>query len=58
MYRAFLYGNPGIIVTTAEACGKVLMDDVTVNKGLHGVSDPEPKRLHQLLQSPIAGQEA
>ncbi|CAK9173370.1 unnamed protein product [Ilex paraguariensis] len=71
VYRAFMFGNPTIIVTTPETCRKVLMDDehfgpgwpksVTAlfgKKALHGVSIQEHKRLLRLTAAPIKGHEA
>lgn len=70
MYRTLLFGKPSIIVTTAEACRKVLTDerfgpgwprsvsDLVGKRGLHGVSNQEHKRLRQLIAAPVAGQEA
>ncbi|CAI9095430.1 OLC1v1031384C1 [Oldenlandia corymbosa var. corymbosa] len=65
MYRAFLFGKPCIIVTTAEACRKVLTDErfggswpksLTIllgKRGFHGVSNQERKRLRRQIAAPI-----
>lgn len=70
MYRAFLFGNPTIIVTTADECRKVLNDErfelgypkslikLLGETTVLGKRYQERKRLRQLVQSPIAGQEA
>ncbi|KAL8028420.1 hypothetical protein ABFX02_14G158700 [Erythranthe guttata] len=66
-----MFGNPSIIVTTAEACRKVLTDDEafkpgwptsTVNligkKSFVGISDEEHKWLRKLTSAPVNGNEA
>ncbi|KAL3497728.1 hypothetical protein ACH5RR_040460 [Cinchona calisaya] len=70
LYRAFLFGKPCIIATSAETCRKVLTDerfgagwpksvsDLVGKRGLHGVSNQERKRLRQLIATPVASQEA
>lgn len=65
-----MFGNPSIIVTTAEACRRVLTDDEAFKPGwpsatvnLIGrnsfvvISDEEHKRLRKLTASPVNGQE-
>ncbi|KAL7125999.1 hypothetical protein ABFS83_14G155000 [Erythranthe nasuta] len=71
MYKVHMFGNPSIIVTTAEACRKVLTDDEafkpgwptsTVNligkKSFVGISDEEHKWLRKLTSAPVNGNEA
>ncbi|KAL8495801.1 hypothetical protein ACS0TY_019778 [Phlomoides rotata] len=71
LYKAHMFGNPSIIVTTAEACQKVLTDDEafkpgwpssTVNligrKSFVGISEEEHKWLRKLTAAPVNGQEA
>ncbi|KAL3499856.1 hypothetical protein ACH5RR_038949 [Cinchona calisaya] len=70
LYRAYLFGKPCIIATTAETCRKVLTDerfgagwpksvsDLVGKRGLHGVSNQERKRLRQLIATPVASPEA
>lgn len=66
-----MFGNPSIIVTTAEACRRVLTDDEafkpgwpssTVNligrKSFVGISDEEHKWLRKLTAAPVNGYEA
>ncbi|KAL0284110.1 UNVERIFIED_CONTAM: Ent-kaurenoic acid oxidase 1 [Sesamum angustifolium] len=71
LYKVHMFGNPSIIVTTAEACRKVLTDDEsfipgwpssTVNligkKSFLGIFDEEHKWLRKLTAAPVNGQEA
>ncbi|XP_059640624.1 ent-kaurenoic acid oxidase 1-like [Cornus florida] len=71
IYKAFMFGNPTIILTTPETCRRILMDDenfgpgwpksvtkVIGKKGLHGISNEEHKRLRRLTAAPIKGHEA
>ncbi|KAL0429388.1 UNVERIFIED_CONTAM: Ent-kaurenoic acid oxidase 1 [Sesamum radiatum] len=71
VYKVHMFGNPSIIVTTAEACRKVLIDDecfkpgwpsATVNlvgrKSFVGISDEEHKWLRKLTAAPVNGHEA
>ncbi|KNA09937.1 hypothetical protein SOVF_148920 [Spinacia oleracea] len=71
IYKAFMFGSPSVIVTTAETCRKVLNDDEHFKPGwpvstikLIGrksfVSIPyeEHKRLRRLTSAPINGHEA
>lgn len=66
-----MFGNPSIIVTTPEACRKVLTDDeafmpgwptATVKligeKSFLGISSEEHKRLRKLTAAPVNGHEA
>ncbi|PIN12601.1 Cytochrome P450 CYP4/CYP19/CYP26 subfamily [Handroanthus impetiginosus] len=66
-----MFGNPSIIVTTAEACRKVITDDeafkpgwpsATVNligrKSFVGIYDEEHKWLRKLTAAPVNGHEA
>ncbi|XP_040995111.1 ent-kaurenoic acid oxidase 1-like [Juglans microcarpa x Juglans regia] len=71
MYKAFMFGRPSVIVTTPEACRRVLTDDVcfkpgwpqsTVqligNKSFIGISYEEHKRLRRLTAASVNGYEA
>lgn len=71
MYKVHMFGNPGIIVTTAETCRRVLTDDdsfkpgwpsATVNligkNSFVGIFDEEHRRLRKLTSAPVNGQEA
>ncbi|KAL0374178.1 UNVERIFIED_CONTAM: Ent-kaurenoic acid oxidase 1 [Sesamum radiatum] len=71
VYKLHMFGKPSIIVTSAEACRKVLTDDEsfkpgwpssTVNligkKSFVGVFDEEHKWLRKLTAAPVNGQEA
>nr|QNN89160.1 cytochrome P450 [Achyranthes bidentata] len=71
VYKAFMFGNPSVIVTTPEACRKVLNDDqhfkpgwplATVEligrKSFVSISYEEHKRLRRITSSPINGHEA
>ncbi|XP_011085042.1 ent-kaurenoic acid oxidase 1 [Sesamum indicum] len=71
LYKVHMFGNPSIIVTTAEACRKVLTDDecfkpgwpsATVNligrKSFVGIFDEEHKWLRKLTAAPVNGHEA
>ncbi|XP_018818700.2 ent-kaurenoic acid oxidase 1-like [Juglans regia] len=71
MYKAFMFGSPSVIVTTPEACRRVLTDDdcfkpgwpqATVqligNKSFVGISYEEHKRLRRLTAASINGYEA
>ncbi|KAK4414344.1 Ent-kaurenoic acid oxidase 1 [Sesamum alatum] len=71
LYKVHMFGNPGIIVTTAEACRKVLTDDEhfkpgwpssTVHligkKSFVDISDEEHKWLRKLTAAPVNGHEA
>ncbi|KAL2251278.1 UNVERIFIED_CONTAM: Ent-kaurenoic acid oxidase 1 [Sesamum indicum] len=71
LYKVHMFGNPSIIVTTAEACRKVLSDDEsfkpgwpssTVNligkKSFLGIFYEEHKWLRKLTAAPVNGQEA
>ncbi|KAL0464315.1 UNVERIFIED_CONTAM: Ent-kaurenoic acid oxidase 1 [Sesamum latifolium] len=71
VYKVHMFGNPSIIVTTAEACRKVLTDDecfkpgwpsATVNligrKSFVGIFDEEHKWLRKLTAAPVNGHEA
>ncbi|KAL6565793.1 Ent-kaurenoic acid oxidase 2 [Orobanche hederae] len=71
LYKVHMFGKPSIIVTTAEACRKVLMDDeafkpgwpiATVNligeKSFVGISDDEHRWLRKLTAAPVNGHEA
>ncbi|XP_065864866.1 ent-kaurenoic acid oxidase 2-like [Euphorbia lathyris] len=71
MYKAFMFGNPSVVVTTAEASKRVLTDDdafqpgwpkATVDligdKSFIGISYEEHKRLRRLTAAPVNGHEA
>ncbi|XP_073154775.1 ent-kaurenoic acid oxidase 2-like isoform X2 [Henckelia pumila] len=71
MYKVHMFGNPGIIVTTAETCRRVLTDDdsfkpgwpsATVNligkNSFVGIFDEEHRRLRKLTSAPVNGQDA
>lgn len=71
VYKSFMFGNPSIIVTTPEACRKVLCDDdafkpgwptatteLIGKKSFIGISYEEHKRLRKLTAAPVNGHEA
>ncbi|KAF5731566.1 Ent-kaurenoic acid oxidase 1 [Tripterygium wilfordii] len=71
IYKAFMFGNPSIIVTTPEACKRVLTDDDSFKTGwpistieligkksFISIPDEEHKRLRRLTAAPVNGQEA
>ncbi|KAI4372649.1 hypothetical protein MLD38_010852 [Melastoma candidum] len=71
IYKAFMFGNPSVIVTTAETCRRVLTDDekfkpgwpistleLIGRKSFIGISYEEHKRLRKLTASPVNGHEA
>ncbi|KAM7277252.1 hypothetical protein ACFE04_019118 [Oxalis oulophora] len=71
IYKAFMFGNPSIIVTTPETCRRVLMDDEAFKPGwpvstmeligkksFIGISYEEHKRLRRLTAAPVNGPEA
>ncbi|XP_057440066.1 ent-kaurenoic acid oxidase 1-like [Lotus japonicus] len=71
IYKAFMFGNPSVIVTTPEACKRVLTDDTKFEPGwprstleLMGkksfvsIEYEEHKRLRRLTSSSINGMEA
>lgn len=71
LYRAFMFSSPTILVTTAEACKTVLMDDeafvtgwptATVAligpKSFVNMAQDEHRRLRKLTAAPINGFEA
>lgn len=71
MYKAHMYGNPSIIVTTPEACRRVLTDDSafqpgwpssTINlvgrRSFVGIFDDDHKWLRKLTAAPVNGFEA
>ncbi|KAL1546559.1 Ent-kaurenoic acid oxidase 2 [Salvia divinorum] len=70
MYKAHMFGNPSIIVTTAEGCRKVLTDDEAFKPGwpsstMHligknsfvAISDEEHRWLRKLTSAPVNGHE-
>ncbi|XP_021294327.1 ent-kaurenoic acid oxidase 1-like [Herrania umbratica] len=71
IYKAFMFGNPSVIVTMPETCKRVLNDDdafkpgwptATVEligkKSFIGISYEEHKRLRRLTAAPVNGHEA
>ncbi|KAJ6880721.1 ent-kaurenoic acid oxidase 1-like isoform X2 [Populus alba x Populus x berolinensis] len=71
IYKAFMFGNPSIFVTTPEACRKVLSNDdafkpgwpistlkLVGRKSFIGISYEEHKRLRRLTSAPVNGHEA
>ncbi|XP_019168228.1 PREDICTED: ent-kaurenoic acid oxidase 1-like [Ipomoea nil] len=71
MYKAFMFGSPSIIVTTPDACRRVLSDDEAFQPGwpvstmeligrksFIGISFEEHKRLRKLTAAPVNGHEA
>lgn len=71
MYKALMFGNPTVIVTTAETCRKVLSDDEAFKPGwprstieligrksFAGIYDEEHKWLRKLTAAPINGHDA
>ncbi|XP_061370472.1 ent-kaurenoic acid oxidase 2-like isoform X1 [Gastrolobium bilobum] len=71
IYKALMFGNPSVIVTTPEACRKVLTDDDKFTTGwprstieligknsFIGMPYEEHKRLRRLTSSSINGMEA
>ncbi|KAL6981431.1 Ent-kaurenoic acid oxidase 1 [Sarracenia purpurea var. burkii] len=72
LYKAFMFGNPSIIVTVPEACRKVLTDDEYFKPGwpsstlkligrksfIGSITYEEHKRLRRLTAAPVNGHEA
>lgn len=71
IYKAFMFGSPSIIVTTAETCRKVLNDDehfkpgwplstaeLIGRKSFVSISYEDHKRLRKITSAPINGHEA
>ncbi|KAJ4727350.1 Cytochrome P450 family ent-kaurenoic acid oxidase [Melia azedarach] len=71
IYKAFMFGNPSVIVTTPETCRRVLTDDdafkpgwpvstmeLIGKKSFIGISYEEHKRLRRLTAAPVNGHEA
>lgn len=71
IYKSFMFGSPTIIVTTPEACRKILSDDdafkpgwptatteLIGKKSFIGISYEEHKRLRKLTAAPVNGHEA
>lgn len=71
VYKAFMFGSPSIIVTSAETCRKVLNDDehfkpgwpvstveLIGRKSFIAIPYEEHKRLRRLTSTPINGNEA
>ncbi|XP_075475260.1 ent-kaurenoic acid oxidase 2-like [Primulina tabacum] len=70
MYKVYMFGNPSIIVTTAETCRRVLTDDDSFKPGwpsatmnligknsFVGIFDEEHRRLRKLTSAPVNGQD-
>lgn len=71
LYKVHMFGNPSIIVTTAESCRRVLTDDEAFKPGwpsstmnligknsFVGIPDEEHKWLRKLTAAPVNGHEA
>ncbi|KAL5698889.1 ent-kaurenoic acid monooxygenase [Ranunculus cassubicifolius] len=71
IYKAFMFGNPTIMITTPELCKQVLMDDENFGPGwpqstveligkksFIGISYEEHKRLRKLTAAHVNGHEA
>ncbi|GAB2260557.1 hypothetical protein Droror1_Dr00011412 [Drosera rotundifolia] len=71
IYKAFMFGKPSVIVTSAEACRSVLTDDdnfkpgwpsstieLVGKKSFIAISYEEHKRLRKITAAPINGHEA
>ncbi|XWS56836.1 hypothetical protein CRYUN_Cryun09bG0119700 [Craigia yunnanensis] len=71
IYKAFMFGNPSVIVTMPETCRRVLNDDDSFKPGwptstveligkksFIGISYEEHKRLRRLTAAPVNGHEA
>ncbi|KAL1827147.1 hypothetical protein ACET3Z_005559 [Daucus carota] len=71
IYKSHMFGSPSVIVTSPEACRKVLMDNETFgpgwpkavtillgDKGFHGITNEEHRRLRRLTAGSLSGQEA
>ncbi|KAL4600295.1 hypothetical protein ACB092_11G188500 [Castanea dentata] len=71
IYKVFMFGNPSVIVTSPEACRRVLSDDdcfkpgwpkstvaLIGKKSFIGISFEEHKRLRRLTAAPVNGYEA
>lgn len=71
IYKAFMFGNPSVIVTMPETCKRVLNDDdafkpgwptstveLIGKKSFIGIPYEEHKRLRRLTSAPVNGHEA
>ncbi|KAJ4710266.1 Cytochrome P450 family ent-kaurenoic acid oxidase [Melia azedarach] len=71
IYKAFMFGNPSVIVTTPETCKRVLTDDdgfqpgwpistveLIGKKSFVSISYEDHKRLRRLTAAPVNGHEA
>ncbi|KDP30573.1 hypothetical protein JCGZ_16952 [Jatropha curcas] len=71
VYKALMFGNPSILVTTPETCRKVLTDDEAFQPGwpksteeligkksFVSISHEEHKRLRRITSTPLNGHEA
>ena len=71
IYKAFMFGNPSVFVTTPEACRRVLSNDdafkpgwpistlkLIGRKSFIDISYEEHKRLRRLTSAPVNGHEA
>ncbi|GAV86941.1 LOW QUALITY PROTEIN: p450 domain-containing protein [Cephalotus follicularis] len=71
IYKAFMFGNPSVIVTTPETCKRILNNDdafkpgwptstmeLIGKKSFVGISHEEHNRLRHLTAAPVNGYEA
>ncbi|KAL2478069.1 Ent-kaurenoic acid oxidase 2 [Forsythia ovata] len=71
LYKVHMFGSPSIIVTTPEACRRVLTDDEAFKPGwpsstvnligknsFIGISDEDHRRLRKLTAAPVNGHES
>lgn len=71
LYRVHMFGSPSIIVTSPEACRRVLADDEAFKPGwpsstvnligknsFLGISDEDHRRLRKLTAAPVNGHES
>ncbi|KAL8089009.1 hypothetical protein AgCh_038675 [Apium graveolens] len=71
MYKSHMFGSPSVIVTSPDACRRVLMDNETFgpgwpksvtdllgDRGFHGITNEEHRRLRRLTAGSLSGQEA
>ncbi|KAL2478273.1 Ent-kaurenoic acid oxidase 2 [Forsythia ovata] len=71
LYKVHMFGSPSIIVTTPEACRRVITDDEAFKPGwpsstvnligknsFIGISDEDHRRLRKLTAAPVNGHES
>lgn len=71
IYKSHMFGSPSVIVTSPDACRRVLMDNETFgpgwpksvtellgDRGFHGITNEEHRRLRRLTAGSLSGQEA